>query len=779
MQHPQVEDSMLFGTVQALHRNKHHQEDSDQEDETPRYKNPVLRTPRKGERGQTKACNQDAKHRRIPASISDPPKLLQSLNRPTKKKRKRSSQSPSASPESPPYRKTRRFSPRTSKIALFTLDTTLTLPETVSHSHSTHSPQSKSHHPKTKKQKVQGPAPFDHSETERWFELGWSRTTEMPKFFDEMVFCSAMISPLMTTAFPHICCRPFMLEWNISDREPPLEFHGAEENTITIYRVTYMCRGNCDDVPEEWEDTDNSDSGINNNKSKQPIVKVEHKKRGRNRKKCANEVRLHVEVYSNDLSKAWVYQYSSHNEAHDSNLDMSQFLRQTILMYASIANMTAGRIKRQIPHDLERFNIPKYRHPTSKQINNMVANVRRRERLINDPLLAIGIFAEHNPDKIFRNGLSLDSSYRNKNENRAPVTFLVTVDKNERMLPGPVFVSGDVREYTLTLFLREVRSLVEDMARHIVEDPSCIDQAHHPHHEQLIREARAVLDEGGWSPLFFMIDKSYAENGAILSVWPNMVIRLCQFHVIQAILRWQTENGAPEPGRPRLKRTAKYLLLCCRAVPNPGCGFYLILGQASLYKKPGHYTIHIWTIFPSLGFTPAKTVQLNYRVLFEKYYCTWCQRARDEKSWENELQIFIERLKHIVPASSFSNVLNYFKTNWFSETWRDLWTDIGLPRGHNRDRISTNNFTERAFKKFDEIFLENRANKSAYRLVLIIANEWFDYFARWQPSHPKKKDEVYYQTALQGHRLWNSGRAIIDGSVDKEGRRVFQVLSEI
>ncbi|THU99231.1 hypothetical protein K435DRAFT_795118 [Dendrothele bispora CBS 962.96] len=265
---------------------------------------------------------------------------------------------------------------------------------------------------------------------------------------------------------------------------------------------------------------------------------------------------------------------------------------------------------------------------------------------------------------------------------------------------GPVFVSGDVREYTLTLFLREVRSLVEDMARHIVEDPSCIDQAHHPHHEQLIREAQAILDEGGWSPLFFMIDKSYAEHGAILSVWPNMIIRLCQFHVIQAILRWQTENGAPEPGWPRLKRTAKYLLL--------------------------------W----------------SFRRL---------QRARDEKSWENELQIFIERLKHIVPASSFSAVLNYFETNWFSETWRDLWTDIGLPRGHNRDRISTNNFTERAFKKFDEIFLENQANK----------------------SHPKKKDEVYYQTALQGHQLWNSGRAIINDSVDKEGRRVFQVLSEI
>jgi hypothetical protein len=50
---------------------------------------------------------------------------------------------------------------------------------------------------------------------------------------------------------------------------------------------------------------------------------------------------------------------------------------------------------------------------------------------------------------------------------------------------------------------------------------------------------------------------------------------------------------------------------------------------------------------------------------------------------------------------------------YVSHITSDLWTDIGLPEGRNRDGIlSTNNWTERAFKTFDQIFLGGRANKS-------------------------------------------------------------------
>ena len=35
-----------------------------------------------------------------------------------------------------------------------------------------------------------------------------------------------------------------------------------------------------------------------------------------------------------------------------------------------------------------------------------------------------------------RDGMGADSSWRNKNENRAAVTFLITVDSNEHLVPG-------------------------------------------------------------------------------------------------------------------------------------------------------------------------------------------------------------------------------------------------------------------------------------------------------------------------------------------------------
>ena len=40
-----------------------------------------------------------------------------------------------------------------------------------------------------------------------------------------------------------------------------------------------------------------------------------------------------------------------------------------------------------------------------------------------------------------QNGVGLDSSYRHKNENRAPVTFLTTIDQNSHMVPGKIVLN--------------------------------------------------------------------------------------------------------------------------------------------------------------------------------------------------------------------------------------------------------------------------------------------------------------------------------------------------
>jgi hypothetical protein len=73
----------------------------------------------------------------------------------------------------------------------------------------------------------------------------------------------------------------------------------------------------------------------------------------------------------------------------------------------------------------------------------------------------------------------------------------------------------------------------------------------------LKKEAKLIV-EHGWNPGCWMIDKSMAEKNAIRkgrndiplwlpfcnnpvithSVFPNAIIRVCQFHIIQAIGRW-------------------------------------------------------------------------------------------------------------------------------------------------------------------------------------------------------------------------------------------------
>lgn len=78
------------------------------------------------------------------------------------------------------------------------------------------------------------------------------------------------------------------------------------------------------------------------------------------------------------------------------------------------------------------------------------------------------------------------------NENRAPVTFVTTVDDNGRMVPGgpiisrpaainlppilseigPVYISSDVTADTMALFLQDIKLLVEAEAEKIVNGGS-------------------------------------------------------------------------------------------------------------------------------------------------------------------------------------------------------------------------------------------------------------------------------------------------------------------
>ena len=56
---------------------------------------------------------------------------------------------------------------------------------------------------------------------------------------------------------------------------------------------------------------------------------------------------------------------------------------------------------------------------------------------------------------------------------------------------------------------------------------------------QLLKDILPTSSFGGSDcPAIFVTDDSDAERNALSSVWPEAVLRLCLFHVPQAVWRW-------------------------------------------------------------------------------------------------------------------------------------------------------------------------------------------------------------------------------------------------
>ena len=168
-----------------------------------------------------------------------------------------------------------------------------------------------------------------------------------------------------------------------------------------------------------------------------------------------------------------------------------------------------------------------------------------------------------------------------------------------------------------------------------------------------IKKEAARIVTKGWIPSHFMIDKSLAEKNAIqqgigtthsnsalclfqVTVWPGAIIRVCQFHIIQAIVRWVEERGRGESGKSS-KKTGK-------RPKKAGDG-----GKLSLPTKA------------------MKDVLEAFR---------WAQRCRNtaDDRWAHAQTVFESNLQWICQsyncAESLNTITKYFRDNWWSEEWR-------------------------------------------------------------------------------------------------------------
>ncbi|KZT31044.1 hypothetical protein SISSUDRAFT_1038738, partial [Sistotremastrum suecicum HHB10207 ss-3] len=180
--------------------------------------------------------------------------------------------------------------------------------------------------------------------------------------------------------------------------------------------------------------------------------------------------------------------------------------------------------------------------------------------------------------------------------------------------------------------------------------------------EMILTNAKRILREG-FHPKFWMIDKSAAERAAILEVWPKAVIRVCQFHVIQAITRYNSTSEGKKKGRKAIHMSEEML------------GMLLVAFRSA-------------------------------------------QRCRDTKDdpWKAAHEAFNKQIRRICRKYSRLDLIliltEYFDDNWWCEEWRNSVIDAGLPQGMTRDgNLNTNNWVEALFRMLDQVFLQMRKNK--------------------------------------------------------------------
>ncbi|KAK4705327.1 hypothetical protein P7C70_g884, partial [Phenoliferia sp. Uapishka_3] len=363
------------------------------------------------------------------------------------------------------------------------------------------------------------------------------------------------------------------------------------------------------------------------------------------------------------------------------------------------------------------------------------------------------------------NGIGIDSSHRHKCENRAPMSIMCTMADDGHVRIGPCAISSDITANTMSLYLKEAAAAIEKRAEVIVEAHKLGTPIGRDAKDQALLLAEAqLISENGWVPSHIMIDKSRSELNA-LQMWSDEMqtpinIRLCQFHIIQAILRWSADNpGQSERGSTKgikISRIAKLEILDA----------FRVLQRYRVTRRPE---------------SPDKAAES------EDDYAVRC-----DVEWKEAVHVFAERVNDLAIAYAeegeadlwYQKVLNYFEDNWFTAEWRgasspslnrvvsanmteyeltlsgrcyvDLWVDHGMPEGMTRDGFwGQNNRTERLFKFFDDVILGGTCNRRIDHLPLIIIDTLFAYFANFEAINDSI-DKVLLAALDLGAEYWES-----------------------
>lgn len=304
--------------------------------------------------------------------------------------------------------------------------------------------------------------------------------------------------------------------------------------------------------------------------------------------------------------------------------------------------------------------------PTGSERRRVLQDKSQRFEIIIAPDFGLDTAILHST----RRGLFMDSSWRNKNAYRCPVTMISTMDDFHRMVPSQsrlgfakapahpplvaVMVSNHIDSQTYTTLLREVRDAVYRRAEGFYEGQH--DSCTFPDYDPEVWNVcimDIVQQDGEYSPPLFMIDSDDAERNAIESVFPRTVIRVCQFHFMQGIRGTCMEMFGRSDGA---ESSIQAVFACVRRA----------------------------------------------------------QRCPHDSRWPEYLQKLGRDVTEIADdeGETWDHFRKYLHKTWFAPRWLRYVIDFGMPPDQTRDGAwSTNNYAEVAWKIFDKVFLNGRANR--------------------------------------------------------------------
>jgi hypothetical protein len=312
--------------------------------------------------------------------------------------------------------------------------------------------------------------------------------------------------------------------------------------------------------------------------------------------------------------------------------------------------------------------------------------------------------------------LRVHRSWRRKSTTNSPLSYFATFDPvTRRSKPLALAFSANIKQATLVKVLGQFKQRVEAFARNLLAK----EESTWPRALRGMRDKVQAVAEHGFQPRVGLIDKSAGERNSLKNVFAGIRVRLCFWHMKQAIERWEGN---------------------CGETPDD----HLQTDEAAPLQR----TIVPRNIRPRLYRAFLLVARCETEADFQTARADFLDTQIDEIVRTGAADR-TEAVKTQIAAA----VRRYFERNWFVPAWQPCFADYAIPADIPLGDCNTNNICEAAFKVLDRTVLAGRFHIST---AVILLRRFWPYTDRQEPA---KLSPAHEQSLREGGVLWELGCA--------------------